>query len=260
MAARQGLLALQSSAGKDSDQATKAVLAYARAHHMSSKSLRRVLKDLGTPEDDIDDDLSVEGLCSLLATQSGHDAEADAEELRTTENCEGEGGNSTVDQSHVDARAHAQRSLPDTVLCMFTKLVKISDMQDVILDLKSSFKAEMAVARDREQRLVNRISHLEKMLKEQSETEEKASDLLKSLDGSTTSISHDVKKLTPESTCSTMKAGINQPKLHNCKVYRREEGELGNWAARITVNEASAEYLCNRNFWCGRVYARPWIF
>ena len=58
----------------------------------------------------------------------------------------------------------------------------------------------------------------------------------------------------------SMKAGINQPKLHNCKVYRREEGELGNWAARITVNEASAEYLCNRNFWCGRVYARPWIF
>ena len=51
-----------------------------------------------------------------------------------------------------------------------------------------------------------------------------------------------------------------QPKLHNWKVYRREEGELGNWAARITVNEASAEYLCNRNFWCGRVYARPWIF
>ena len=72
-------------------------------------------------------------------------------------------------------------------------------MQDVILDLKSSFKAEMADARDREQRLVNRISHLEKMLKEKSETEEKASDLLKSLDGRTTSILHDVKKLTPES-------------------------------------------------------------
>ena len=58
----------------------------------------------------------------------------------------------------------------------------------------------------------------------------------------------------------SMKAGITQPKLHNCKVYRREEGELGNWAARITVDEAPAEYLCNRNFWCGRVYARPWIF
>ena len=58
----------------------------------------------------------------------------------------------------------------------------------------------------------------------------------------------------------SMNAGINQLKLHNCKVYRREEGELGNWATRITVNEASAEYLCNRNFWCGRVYARPWIF
>ena len=72
---------------------------------MSSKSRRRVLKDLGTPEDDIDDDLSMEDLCSLLATHSGHDAEADAEELRTTENCEGEGGNGTVDQPQADARA-----------------------------------------------------------------------------------------------------------------------------------------------------------
>ena len=58
----------------------------------------------------------------------------------------------------------------------------------------------------------------------------------------------------------SMKAGVSQPKLHNCKVHRREEGELGKWAARITVNEAFAEYLCNRIFWCGRVYARPWIF
>ena len=135
-------------------------------------------------------ELSVEGLCSLLAAQSGHGAEADVEELRTTEDCEGEGGNGTVYQSHVDARAHTQCSLPYTVLCMSTKLVsKTSDMEDVFLDLKSSFKAESADARDREQRLVNRISHLQKMLKEQSETEEKASELLKYLDGRTTFIS-----------------------------------------------------------------------
>ena len=58
----------------------------------------------------------------------------------------------------------------------------------------------------------------------------------------------------------SQKAGINQPKIYNCTIFSREEGELGSWAARITIDHTSHEHVCSRYFWPGRVYARPWKF
>ena len=58
----------------------------------------------------------------------------------------------------------------------------------------------------------------------------------------------------------SQKAGISQPKVFNCTIFSREEGELGSWAARITIDHTSHEYVCSRYFWPGRVYARPWKF
>ena len=59
MAARRGLLALLSSTSKDYEE----VLAYVRSQRMSSKSLRRIVDELGIKhEDDLDEELSVPDL------------------------------------------------------------------------------------------------------------------------------------------------------------------------------------------------------
>ena len=56
------------------------------------------------------------------------------------------------------------------------------------------------------------------------------------------------------------KAGIKPPTIHRCSILRREEGELGRWGAHITLDRPSLKYVCSRNFWPGRLYARPWVF
>ena len=56
------------------------------------------------------------------------------------------------------------------------------------------------------------------------------------------------------------KAGIKSPKIHSCSILRREEGELGSWGAHIVIDLLSLDYICNGNFWPGRIYARPWVF
>ena len=77
MAARRGLLALLSSTSKGYEE----VLAYVRSQRMSSKSLRRIVDELGIKhEDDLDEELSVPDLCELLTGhgkrgQSDHPAE-----------------------------------------------------------------------------------------------------------------------------------------------------------------------------------------
>ena len=48
--------------------------------------------------------------------------------------------------------------------------------------------------------------------------------------------------------------------LHDLQQRRASEGEIGSWAARITIDHTSHEYVCNPYFWAGRVYARPWKF
>ena len=37
-------------------------------------------------------------------------------------------------------------------------------------------------------------------------------------------------------------------------------GLLGRWGAHITLDRPSLKYVCSRNFWPGRLYARPWVF
>ena len=57
---------------------------------------------------------------------------------------------------------------------------------------------------------------------------------------------------------------VISPKIYNCKTFRSEfaEGEITNrtFGARITVDSTSQKTLCQRNFWPGRIYARPWVF
>ena len=56
------------------------------------------------------------------------------------------------------------------------------------------------------------------------------------------------------------KAGIKSPEIHSCSIPRHEEGELGSWGAHIVIDLLSLDYICNGNFWPGRIYARPWVF
>ena len=58
----------------------------------------------------------------------------------------------------------------------------------------------------------------------------------------------------------SIQAGLKRPKVHTCSIIRREEGELGSWGAHLVIDHGSHELLNNRNFWPGRVYARPWTF
>ena len=58
----------------------------------------------------------------------------------------------------------------------------------------------------------------------------------------------------------SIQAGLKRPKVHTCSIIRREEGELGSWGAHLVIDHGSHELLYNRNFWPGRVYARPWTF
>ena len=58
----------------------------------------------------------------------------------------------------------------------------------------------------------------------------------------------------------SIQAGLKPPKVHTCSIIRREEGELGSWGAHVVIDHGSHELLYNRNFWPGRVCARPWTF
>ncbi len=57
-------------------------------------------------------------------------------------------------------------------------------------------------------------------------------------------------------------AKLNPPKIFTCTIFSRkdESGKIVQLSARMMVDEPSQKHLCNRGFWFGGIYARPWIF
>ena len=56
---------------------------------------------------------------------------------------------------------------------------------------------------------------------------------------------------------------IRPPTIHNCKIFEKdaEEGEIVEFCgARLTIDQRPLEIICDRQFWPGRSYARPWVF
>ena len=56
---------------------------------------------------------------------------------------------------------------------------------------------------------------------------------------------------------------IRPPTIHNCKIFEKdaEEGEIVEFCgARLTIDQGPLETICDRQFWPGRSYARPWVF
>ena len=56
---------------------------------------------------------------------------------------------------------------------------------------------------------------------------------------------------------------IRPPTIHNCKIFEKdaEEGEIVEFCgARLTIDQGPLEIICDRQFWPGRSYARPWVF
>ena len=56
---------------------------------------------------------------------------------------------------------------------------------------------------------------------------------------------------------------IRPPTIHNCKIFEKdaEEGEILEFCgARLTIDQGPLETICDRQFWPGRSYARPWVF
>ena len=59
------------------------------------------------------------------------------------------------------------------------------------------------------------------------------------------------------------KLRICPPTIHNCKIFEKEaeEGEIvESCGARLTIDKGPLEIICDREFWPGRSYARPWVF
>ena len=59
------------------------------------------------------------------------------------------------------------------------------------------------------------------------------------------------------------KLELKAPKVYNCKIFKKEqeEGEIVEFCgARLKIDHASLKSMCDRHFWPGRVYARPWVF
>ena len=56
---------------------------------------------------------------------------------------------------------------------------------------------------------------------------------------------------------------IRPPTIHNCKIFEKdaEESEIVEFCgARLTIDQGPLEIICDRQFWPGRSYARPWVF
>ena len=56
---------------------------------------------------------------------------------------------------------------------------------------------------------------------------------------------------------------VRPPTIHNCKIFEKdaEEGEILEFCgARLTIDQGPFETICDRQFWPGRSYARPWVF
>ncbi len=57
-------------------------------------------------------------------------------------------------------------------------------------------------------------------------------------------------------------AKLSPPKIFDCSIFTKEDenGKIVQLSARMMVDEPSQKYLCNRSFWFGGIYARPWLF
>ena len=174
MAARRGLLALLSSTSKDYEE----VLAYVRSQRMSSKSLRRIVDELRIKhEDNLDEELSVPDLCELLTGhgkrgQSDHPAELSIPWDTNGQNSESEPeGENPGTLTCVTPR---DEKMITSLLSTITRLVSITnDLKTELHGLKAKFDNEMALSKDREQRLTNQFYVLEKMLSNHGEIVQK---------------------------------------------------------------------------------------
>ena len=56
---------------------------------------------------------------------------------------------------------------------------------------------------------------------------------------------------------------LRPPRIFNSKMFEKdpEDGEIVEFScARLTIDHRSLEFICNRQFWPGSSYARPWNF
>ena len=59
------------------------------------------------------------------------------------------------------------------------------------------------------------------------------------------------------------KLHLRPPRIFNSKMFEKEpeDGEIVEFScARLTIDHRSLEFICNRQFWPGSSYARPWNF
>ena len=57
------------------------------------------------------------------------------------------------------------------------------------------------------------------------------------------------------------KLGAPPTTIHNCKIFEKEVEEceiIEFCGARLTIDKRSSKLLCQRKFWLGPSYARPW--
>ena len=187
MAARRGLLALLSSTTKDYEE----VLAYVRSQRMSSKSLRRIVDELGIKhEDDLDEELSVPDLCELLTGHGKRGQSDHPAELSTPRDTNGQNSESEPEGENpgtLTCMPPRDEKMITSLLSKITRLVSITnDLKTELhgLKTKSQVDNEMALSKDREQRLTNRLSVLEKMLSNHGEMVQKNNDGIKSIESS----------------------------------------------------------------------------
>ena len=139
-------------------------------------------------EDDLDEELSVPDLCELLTGhgkrgQSDHPAELSIPRDTNGQNSEPEPeGENPGTPSCMTPR---DEKIITSLLSTITRLVSITnDLKTELHGLKTKFDNEMALSKDREQRLTNRLSVLEKMLSNHGEMVQKNNDGIKSIESS----------------------------------------------------------------------------
>ena len=147
----------------------------------------RIVDELGIKhKDDLDEELSVPDLCELHTGhgkrgQSDHLAELSIPRDTNGQNSESEpeGENPGTLMTPRDVKMITR------LLSTITRLVSITnDLKTELHGLKAKFDNEMALSKDREQRLTNRLSVLEKMLSNHGEMVQKNNDGIKSIKSS----------------------------------------------------------------------------
>ena len=128
-------------------------------------------------EDDLDEELSVPDLCELLTGhgkrgQSDHPAELSIPRDTNGQNSESEPEGENPDT--LTCMPPRDEKMITSLLSTITRLVSITnDLKTELHGLKTKFDNKMALSKDREQRLTNRLSVLENMLSNHGEMVQK---------------------------------------------------------------------------------------